>query len=238
MKKFDYLILVLLIVTLLYLLYQKQYPNASYISNRTILQSYMDRIQDMVDKISQEGFSLIQKFEGMKLKSYQCSAGVWTIGFGTTKINGRKVQPGQVISKTEALQLFKKDLVKYENAVKRRVEVDLEQEQFDALVSFVYNVGEGNFATSTLLKKLNRGDFKGAVKEFPKWRRANGKILKGLERRRAAEAELFSRCIINEEVKETEECLKTEPKKSKELVLELSEMTKESETKESDSLDS
>jgi lysozyme len=223
--------------------------DTKYIHSRNnSLQMYIDRIQEMVDKISHDGLRFIQQYEGLKLHAYKPHADdVWTIGYGTTRINGRPVTPDLKITRAQALDYFRQDLVKFENAVKRRVEVELEQEQFDALVSFVYNVGEGNFARSTLLKKLNKGDFEGAAKEFPKWRRSGGKILLGLERRRAAEAKMFSQCLIIEDVKEKKECLNAEKElenleePTKTLALDLSEKPEknnQSKTTESDSLDS
>jgi GH24 family phage-related lysozyme (muramidase) len=143
-------------------------------------------------KISEKGINIIKKFEGCKLTSYKCPAGVWTIGCGTIKYpNGNTVKKGDVCTDAQVDQYFSNDLVKFENSVNSLVKVPLTQNQFDALVSFSYNVGASNLATSTLLKKLNAKDYKGAAAEFPKWNKAGGKVMNGLTKRRNAEMELF-----------------------------------------------
>ncbi|MGL4998585.1 MAG: lysozyme [Cetobacterium sp.] len=138
-------------------------------------------------KISQTGINLIKKFEGCKLETYKCSANVNTIGYGTTK----NIVPGMKISLQQAEDFLKKDLIYYENAVNENVKIKLNQNQFDALVSFVYNLGEGNLKSSTLLKLVNSNKVLEASKEFVRWNRANGKVLAGLTRRREAEKDLF-----------------------------------------------
>ncbi|MGL5950289.1 MAG: lysozyme [Cetobacterium sp.] len=138
-------------------------------------------------RTSSVGINLIKKFEGLKLTAYRCPAGVPTIGYGTTS----NVKLGTTITEEKAEDLLKKDLVRFETAVKTVVRVKLNQNQFDALVSFSYNVGTGALQSSTLLKKLNQGDYKGASEEFQKWNRAGGKVLNGLIKRREAEKELF-----------------------------------------------
>lgn len=139
-------------------------------------------------RTSQAGTELIQSFEGCKLNAYVCPAGVLTIGWGHT---GKDVTPGQCISQARADELLAQDLAPRERDVERLVKVPLTQHQFDALVSFVYNLGAGALAGSTLLKKLNAGNYAGAADEFLKWNKAGGKVLPGLSRRRAAERELF-----------------------------------------------
>lgn len=138
-------------------------------------------------KISMYGLNLIKKFEGLSLQAYQCSAGVWTIGYGHT----RGVRPGDIIDEAQAGIFLRRDVAASESTVMRFVTVVLNQHQFDALVSFVFNLGSGNFAASTLLRKLNAGDYAGAADEFPRWVHAGGKSLPGLVRRRAAERTLF-----------------------------------------------
>lgn len=140
-------------------------------------------------RISQNGLDLITAFEGLRLSMYKCSAGVDTIGYGST---GKHVKPGLTITEDEAEALLRKDVGRFEDAVGKLVRVKLDQDEFDALVAFSYNIGAGAFAESTLLKKLNAGDFGGAYKEFARWNKAGGKVLKGLVRRRAAEAALFA----------------------------------------------
>ena len=138
--------------------------------------------------ISQTGIDLIKQFEGCKLEAYQCSAGVWTIGYGHT---GSDVTKGRKITLTEAESLLKQDLIIHCNNVSKLVKVKLNQNQFDALVSFEYNIGYGNLNSSTLLKLLNKGDYTGAAGQFDRWVYAGGKILAGLQKRRKTEKELF-----------------------------------------------
>lgn len=143
-------------------------------------------------KTSPAGIALIQQFEGRRLEAYKCPAGIWTIGYGHTSAAGApEVKPGMTITKQEANDILVRDLVKYENAVDRLVKVPLTQNQFDALVSFTFNVGEGALAKSTLLKKLNAGNYDAVPAELMKWTRGGGKELPGLVRRRRAEAALW-----------------------------------------------
>lgn len=136
---------------------------------------------------SQAGINLIKSFEGCRLKAYQDSVGVWTIGYGHTS----GVYSGMTITEEQAEAFLKADLGTSERAVNRLVTYIINQNQFDALVSFTFNLGSGNLAESTLLKKLNKGDITGAANEFDKWIYAGGEVLKGLVRRRAAEKEMF-----------------------------------------------
>ena len=136
----------------------------------------------------QKGIELIKSFEGCRLAAYKCPAGVLTIGYGHTS----GVTSGQTISQAQAEEYLKADLAKYENAVNEYVTAALNQNQFDALVSFTYNCGAGALKSSTLLKKLNAGDYSGAASEFAKWNKASGKVLAGLTKRRAAEKALFT----------------------------------------------
>ncbi|EMI5460301.1 lysozyme [Enterobacter roggenkampii] len=141
---------------------------------------------------SDKGIALIKQFEGCKLTAYQDSVGVWTIGYGWTKpVDGKPIRAGMTIKQETAERLLKTGLVSYENDVSRLVKVDLTQGQFDALVSFTYNLGARSLSTSTLLRKLNGGDYAGAADEFLRWNKAGGKVLNGLTRRREAERALF-----------------------------------------------
>lgn len=143
-------------------------------------------------QISNAGISLIKEFEGCKLKAYQDSVGVWTIGYGWTQpVDGRKIGPGMVIDQPTAERLLKCGLVQYEQGVNQLVKVIITQGQFDALVSFAYNLGLRALSTSTLLRKLNAGDKQGAAVEFGKWVNAGGVRLNGLVKRREAERKLF-----------------------------------------------
>lgn len=142
--------------------------------------------------ISKSGIELIKRFEGLRLKAYQDSVGVWTIGYGWTQpVDGKKVGPGMQIVQATADRLLKCGVVQYEQGVNLLVKVKITQSQFDALVSFAYNLGLRSLSTSTLLKKLNAGDKQGAADEFGKWVNAGGKRLDGLVARRASEREMF-----------------------------------------------
>lgn len=143
-------------------------------------------------KTSNSGINLIKSFEGKHLKAYDDGVGVLTIGFGTIKYpNGVRVKKGDTCTEEQAESYLKNDLVKFENAINRLVKVPLTQNQFDALASFTYNLGETNLSISTLLKKLNAKDYKGAADQFERWNKAGGKVMNGLTRRRKAEKELF-----------------------------------------------
>lgn len=139
-------------------------------------------------EISQKGIDLIKQFEGCRLTVYRCPAGVLTIGYGHT---GADVKEGQTITQEQAEKFLRSDLVVHCNNVSGLVKVPLNQNQFDALVSFEYNIGYGNFKSSTLLRLLNQGDYKGAAEQFKRWRYANGKVLSGLITRRQKEKDLF-----------------------------------------------
>lgn len=149
-----------------------------------------------MNKINKDGLELIKSFEGLELEAYKDAVGVWTIGYGHTAMAGAPVPvAGMKLTEKEATDLLLHDLVKYEQPVKDYVKVSLNDNQYSALVSFVYNLGGGNFKSSTLLKKINNRDFAGAAEEFAKWNKAGGKVLKGLTRRRAAEKALFLKSV-------------------------------------------
>lgn len=137
--------------------------------------------------LSKSGVELIQSFEGLRLGAYQDSVGIWTIGYGHTK----GVRPGQVITKARADDLFMEDVREFEESVAACVHVPITQPQFDALVSFCFNLGAARLRSSTLLKMLNQQDYDGASQQFGRWTRAGGVVLAGLVKRRAAERELF-----------------------------------------------
>jgi lysozyme len=163
--------------------------------------------------INQAGLDLIKKFEGIpdgdpatvKIDPYLDPVGIWTIGWGHAIMVGNEflrgkenrkaafnLYPGGLTLK-QAEQLLRGDVLDACRDVESLVEVALSDNQFGALVSFTFNLGRGNLAKSTLLRKLNAGDYAGAAAEFHKWNRAGGKVLQGLVARRAAEAELFLR---------------------------------------------
>tara|TARA_R100000458_G_scaffold59495_1_gene70252 strand:+ start:1370 stop:1825 length:456 start_codon:yes stop_codon:yes gene_type:complete len=138
-------------------------------------------------KTSKEGISLIKSFEGCELTAYRCSANVPTIGYGHTA----GVSDGDTCTLEEAEQMLSDDLVEFENYVKKYVETDLEQNQFDALVAWVYNLGPTNLSESTLLKELNAGNLEEVPRQMKRWNRAGGQVLDGLIRRREAESLLW-----------------------------------------------
>jgi lysozyme len=140
-------------------------------------------------RISDNGLELIKSFEGLYLKAYLCPAKVWTIGYGHTG----NVKPGDVITRQQADELLRQDVEEFVAIVNTAVKVPLTQNQFDSLVSFVYNVGADAFRKSTLLRKLNAGDYAGAAQEFDRWNKARGVVLPGLVKRRKKERELFER---------------------------------------------
>lgn len=146
-------------------------------------------------KISNTGINLIKGFEDLRLKAYDDGVGVWTIGYGTTSINGVKVKKGDTCTAEQAKAYMAQDLKKFESAVNTAVKVPLNQNQFDALVSLTYNIGIGAFKDSTLLKKLNAKDFKGAAAQFDRWNKGGGKVMQGLVNRRAKERNLFEKAV-------------------------------------------
>lgn len=139
-------------------------------------------------KYSKQGLALTESFEGCRLVAYPDSVGVWTIGYGHTK----GVVEGMTCTQAQAEQWLLDDVADAEAEVNRLVHIAMSQEEFDALVDFVFNLGIGNFSKSTLLAKLNARDIEGAADEFAKWDRAGGVEVAGLLRRRLAEKALFS----------------------------------------------
>jgi lysozyme len=137
--------------------------------------------------ISAEGLSLIKKFEGCELKAYRCAANVLTIGYGSTK----GVTEDMEITQEEAESLLQEEMHEYEGYINDMVKVPLEQHQFDAMVSWVFNLGSGNLSSSTLLKKLNNSEYDEVPAQIRRWNKAGGKVLDGLIRRREAEAKMF-----------------------------------------------
>ena len=138
-------------------------------------------------KTSPKGIALIKEFEGLRLKAYKCPGGVWTIGYGHTA----GVKPGMVISKAQAEEYLKADLIAFERYL-NGLGLALNQNQFDALVSFIYNVGTGNFSNSTLLRKVRANPQDNSIMdEFLRWVYSKGRVLPGLQRRRLAEMKLY-----------------------------------------------
>jgi len=138
-------------------------------------------------QISQQGVELIKHFEGCRLEAYLCPAGIWTIGYGHTL----DVKEGDRVDQEAAEAFLIEDLEEFEDHVQRLVEVDLSQDQFDALVSWTFNLGYGNLAASPLLAKLNDGLYDEVPEQIKRWTRAGGRVLEGLVKRRNAEAALW-----------------------------------------------
>ena len=141
--------------------------------------------------ITQDGVDLIKHFEGLYLAAYKDPVGIWTIGYGHTVLTHKDgtVYAGRKITEKEAEELLRYDMSVFEDRVSSLVKVPLEDNEFNALVSFDFNTG--GLGKSTLLKKLNSGDYDGAADEFLKWDKAGGKVLAGLTRRRKSERKLF-----------------------------------------------
>ena len=143
-------------------------------------------------KTSQGMKELIARFEGLRLKAYKCPAGIWTIAFGATTFNGKRVTEGLVITKEQAYEQLERDLAVFENGVGRLVSKPINQDQFDALVSFSFNVGLGSLSRSSILKKVNADPSDPTIRDsFAMWNKAGGKVLAGLVKRRKAEADWY-----------------------------------------------
>ena len=134
---------------------------------------------------------LIKQFEGFRANAYKCPAGIWTIGYGSTSIDGIKVKQGDTVTEQAALDDIYKRLNEIDKQITAVVRVPLNSNQLNALLDFVYNLGIGNFRSSTLLKKLNDSDYRGAAEQLLRWNKSGGKVLAGLTKRREAERELF-----------------------------------------------
>ena len=158
--------------------------------------SVVDMLGIAIDQmaVSPFGVDLICSFEGKRLTAYDDGVGVWTIGFGTTVYpNGIKVMKGDTCTEAQAKTYMAHDLKKFEATVNKAVTVQLNQNQFDALLSLAYNIGTNAFSKSTLVKKLNANDIRGAADQFDVWVNAGGKRMQGLVNRRAKEKEVFLR---------------------------------------------
>lgn len=161
---------------------------------------------------------LLQKFEGCKLTAYKCPAGVWTIGYGHTSAAGNpQVAGGLTITQVEAENILAKDLAVFERGVLNCVKVPLNQNQFDVLVDFAYNAGLGALQKSTLLKKVNAGDFDAVPAELMKWTKGGGKELPGLVRRRQAEIAVWSK-VDNHDLDEPDHRAEPDVQPSKTMI--------------------
>jgi lysozyme len=170
---------------------------AQVIATDKLLSIDLDSVKNMLGvpesmSVSNKGVDLICEFEGKRLVAYDDGVGVWTIGFGTIKYpSGNRVKKGDTCTLEQAKEYMRHDLIEFEHTVNSSVKVPLNQNQFDALVSLAYNIGSSAFKSSTLVKKLNAGDYKGAADQFNVWINAGGKRMQGLVNRRDREKLLF-----------------------------------------------
>lgn len=170
---------------------------AQVIATDKLLSIDFDAVKNMLGipesmSVSNKGVDLICEFEGKRLVAYDDGVGVWTIGFGTIKYpNGVRVKKGDTCTLDQAKEYMRHDLIEFEHTVNSSVKVPLNQNQFDALVSLAYNIGSNAFKSSTLVKKLNTGDYQGAADQFNVWINAGGKRMQGLVNRRDREKLLF-----------------------------------------------
>jgi lysozyme len=144
-------------------------------------------------ELSQKGKDLIMQFEGLKLTAYQDSVGIWTIGFGNIYYeNNVAVKKGDIITHNRAIELFNLIVKRFEVGVDELVTSNVNQNQFDAMVSLAYNIGINNFKNSSLLKMVNNGPSNSSIYlQFLRWNKAKGKVIEGLTRRRMAESNLY-----------------------------------------------
>ncbi len=162
------------------------------IDERNTNSAQSDLRSPLTTAIPRAAVDIVAHFEGFRSDAYLCPAGVYTMGYGSTRAaEGAPVRPGMRVSEAEARALLMRDLAGAAKAVDRLVTVPLEEHERAALVSFIYNVGQGAFADSTLLKMLNADARTGAAAQFGRWDKSRGKVLAGLTRRRAAEAAMF-----------------------------------------------
>ncbi|SCX19548.1 lysozyme [Agrobacterium rosae] len=146
-------------------------------------------------KTNKAGIDLIKRWEGCVLTCYLCPANIPTIGVGTTKGLTRSDVGKKTITMAEAERLLKEDLARFEADVTRLVKVPVNENQFSAMVSLAYNIGTGAFSSSTLLRLVNAKDYAGAAKQFDRWNKGGGKVLKGLVNRRNDEEALFRKPV-------------------------------------------
>ena len=173
---------------------QKQVDAANQVIAKATDSTVANMLGIVVDEmlVSNLGVDLICDFEGKRLVAYDDGVGIWTIGFGTTIYpNGIRVKKGDTCTEAQAKVYMQNDLKKFEHAVNDAVNIPLNQNQFDALVSLTYNIGAAAFSKSTLVKKLNAGDIRGAADQFDVWINAGGKRMQGLVNRRSKEKLLF-----------------------------------------------
>ena len=144
-------------------------------------------------KVNADGYALLKRFEGCRLKAYLCPAGVWTIGYGNTFYeDGTKVKEGDVITQARAEQLAKNVIDKFAVSVRALIIQTLNENQFSACVSLAYNIGTGGFKKSSVFRKLNVNPLDASIADsFRLWNKGGGKVLRGLVNRREAEIQLY-----------------------------------------------
>ena len=134
---------------------------------------------------------LIKQFEGFRAEAYKCPAGIWTIGYGTTQVDGQPVREGMTISREQALQYAQQEVNKLWSKIESILKVKINDNQMNALVDFAYNLGFNALKNSTLMRLINESKFDEAANQFSRWVYAGGKVLPGLVKRREAERQLF-----------------------------------------------
>ena len=144
-------------------------------------------------RMTEDGLALIKRFEGFRAEAYRCPAGVWTVGSGHTSAAGPPaVTGGMTITRADAERILRRDVEEFARDVAASLSISLDDRQFSALVSFAYNVGITNFRKSSVRACVNGGDLAGVPQRLALWNKARGRVLPGLVKRRAAEAELFA----------------------------------------------
>lgn len=149
-------------------------------------------------KVNHDTIELIKRFEGFRSAAYQDSVGVWTIGYGTTAAAGVGITPrkGMVIDEAKASYYLMAAVDKFADQIAQKITAPINENEFGAFVSLAYNIGPGAFGASTALRRFNAGDKEGAAKSMRWFNKAGGKVLRGLERRREAEVELFMKPVV------------------------------------------
>jgi lysozyme len=148
--------------------------------------------QILIRPVPDQAVLFVMEHEGLRLEPYRDVAGYWTIGVGHLVAQDRGAPRPPSITRAEAMELLRVDLLKAASSVLRLVAVPLSDGQYTALLSFVFNLGGGALQASTLLRRLNQADYIGTAAEFPRWNKAGGRVVSGLTRRRLAERRLFA----------------------------------------------
>ena len=173
----------------------KDQNNKAFIKESNIKKTNLDKAIAATPRVSKATLNLVKQYEGFRSYAYMDTNGMAVIGYGQSKINGKRVKMGQSVSRAKADANLERELYQIQRLVLSKVRVKLTPNQLGALTSLVYNAGSGILTRSTLIRKLNAGDYAGAAREFPRWNKANqgGRLvpLAGLTKRRLAEQKLF-----------------------------------------------